>query len=119
MICRCAFDLRPLLSHYNKRVKTMNKEWITTAELIAYLRLILTTRRNADFTWTIVLALLITGIGTLRNERLCIRATGPSRQSAKAKSKNGTATANGRLSNEPRCNYGVAPRKGASPTRTA
>ena len=57
-------------------------------------------RRNADFTWAIVLALLITGIGTLRNERLCIRATGPSRLSAKAKSKNGTATANGRLNNE-------------------
>ena len=57
-------------------------------------------RRNADFTWAIVLALLITGIGTLRNERLCIRATGPSRQSVKAKSWNGTATANGRLSNE-------------------
>ena len=57
-------------------------------------------RRNADFTWAIVLALLITGIGTLRNERLCIRATGPSRQSVKAKSKNGTATANGRLNNE-------------------
>lgn len=73
-------------------------------------------RRNADFTWAIVLALLITGIGTLRNERLCIHATGPSRQSAKAKSKNGTATANGRLSNEP-YNHGVAPRKGASPTR--
>ena len=46
------------------------------------------------------MALLTTGIGTLRNERLCIRATGPSRQSAKAKSKNGTATANGRLNNE-------------------
>ena len=74
-------------------------------------------RRNADFTWAIVLALLITGIGTLRNERLCIRATGPSRQSVKAKSKNGTATANGRLNNEPRCNHGAAPRKGASPTR--
>ena len=57
-------------------------------------------RRNADFTWAIVLALLITGIGTLRNERLCIHATGPSRQSAKAKSRNGTTTANGRLSNE-------------------
>ena len=40
------------------------------------------------------------GIGTLRNERLCIHATGPSRQSAKAKSWNGTATANGRLNNE-------------------
>ena len=57
-------------------------------------------RRNADFTWAIVLALLITGIGTLRNERLCIRATGHSRQSAKAKSWNGTATVNGSLSNE-------------------
>ena len=38
IICRCTFDLRPLLSHYNKRIKTMNKEWITTAELIAYLK---------------------------------------------------------------------------------
>ena len=63
-------------------------------------RRIPTMRRNADFTWEIVLALLITGIGTLWNERLCILATGPSRQSAKAKSKNGTATANGRLNNE-------------------
>mgnify|MGYP006874566398 CR=1 FL=1 len=57
-------------------------------------------RRNVDFTWAIVLVLHTIGIGTLRNERLCIRATGPSRQSAKAKSKNGTATANGRLNNE-------------------
>ena len=55
---------------------------------------------NVDFTWAIVLVLHTIGIGTLRNERLCIRATGPSRQSAKAKSKNGTATVNGRLSNE-------------------
>lgn len=38
IICRCPFDLRPLLSYYNKRIKTMNKEWITTAELIAYLK---------------------------------------------------------------------------------
>lgn len=38
IICRCTFDLRPLLSYYNKRIKTMNKEWITTAELIAYLK---------------------------------------------------------------------------------
>ena len=38
MICRCAFDLRPLLSYYNKLIKEMNKEWITTAELIAYLK---------------------------------------------------------------------------------
>ena len=38
MICLYPFDLRPLLSHYNKRIKTMNKEWITTAELIAYLK---------------------------------------------------------------------------------
>ena len=38
MICRCPFDLRPLLSYYNKSIKTMNKEWITTAELIAYLK---------------------------------------------------------------------------------
>lgn len=38
MICRCAFDLRPLLSYYNKLIKEMNKEWITTAELIACLK---------------------------------------------------------------------------------
>ena len=38
MICLYPFDLRPLLSYYNKSIKTMNKEWITTAELIAYLK---------------------------------------------------------------------------------
>ena len=38
MICLYPFVLRPLLSYYNKSIKTMNKEWITTAELIAYLK---------------------------------------------------------------------------------
>lgn len=97
--------------------KEKNKEWITTAELIAYLkahpddekecRLYLGHRLGSTHYW----------YWDAQKRTFIHTRDWPFSPISESEVKECYGNINGRLNNEPRCNHGAAPRKGASPTR--
>lgn len=97
----------------------MEKEWITTSELLAFLK----SHPDDEFTVSSISAigsaLLTIGIGTRKSVCSCTLATGRFRLSARARFLSGMAKAVGELSYEPPRNYGTAACKGAAQARLA